>query len=234
MARGSGRAPLCRRCPMAGYRLRDGLSFCRIGERSLFLDLVADRYFCLSGPLDRAFSALCESEPADPALVSTLVEMGILIVSRDAPPPSPCASRSWIATGKSDLHARPSVAIIAMALARRALWSRRVRHRPLAENVQYLERQKQKGARTGSSPPAAIARIEGAYRRAALIVPTRDRCLATSMALMSALTAQGARADLVLGVKLDPFQAHCWVELDGAVIGDEPDLLRPFTPILVV
>lgn len=234
MARGSRRAPLCRRCPMAGYRLRDGLSFCRIGERSLFLDLVADRYFCLSAPLDRAFSALCESAPVDPALASTLVEMGILIASRDAPSPGPCAARSWIATGKSDLHARPSIASIAMALARRALWSRRVRHRPLAENIQYLERQKQKDARTGSPAPAAIARIEGAYRRAALIVPTRDRCLATSMALMSALMAQGARADLVLGVKLDPFQAHCWVELDGAVIGDEPDLLRPFTPILVV
>lgn len=219
---------------MAGYRLRDGLSFCRIGERSLFLDLVADHYFCLSAPLDRAFSALCETKVVDPALASILVEMGIIIASRDAPSPSPCASRSWIATGRSDLHARSAIASLAMALARRALWSRRVRHRPLAENVQYLERQKQKGARTGSPPSATIARIEEAYRRAALIVPTRDRCLATSMALMSALMAQGARADLVLGVKLDPFQAHCWVELDGAVIGDEPDLLRPFTPILVV
>jgi hypothetical protein len=219
---------------MAGHRLRDGLSFCRIGERSLFLDLVADRYFCLSAPLDRAFSALCGTEPADPALASTLVEMGILIASRDALSPSPCAARSWTTTAKSDPHARPSIASIAMALARRALWSRRVGRRPLAQNVQYLERQKQKGARTGPPPPAAIARIEGAYRRAALIVPTRDRCLATSMALMSALMAQGARADLVLGVKLDPFQAHCWVELDGAVIGDEPDLLRPFSPILVV
>lgn len=219
---------------MAGYRLRDGLSFCRIGERSLFLDLVADRYFGLSAPLDRAFFALCETEAIDPALASTLVEMGIIIASHDAPSPSPCAARSWTATGKSDPDARPSIASIAMALARRASWSRRVRRRPLAQNVQYLKRQKHKDARTGSPPPAAIARIEGAYRRAALIVPTRDRCLATSMALMSALMAQGARADLVLGVKLDPFQAHCWVELDGAVIGDEPDLLRPFTPILVV
>jgi hypothetical protein len=219
---------------MAGYRLRDGLSFCRIGERSLFLDLVADRYFCLSAPLGRAFSALCEAEATDPALASILVEMGIIIASHDAPSPSPCASRSWMATGKSDPDARPSIASIAMALARRTLWSRRVRRRPLAQNVHYLERQKQKDARTGPPPSAAIARIEGAYRRAALIVPTRNRCLATSMALMSALMAQGARADLVLGVKLDPFQAHCWVELDGAVIGDEPDLLRPFTPILVV
>jgi len=234
VARGSRRAPLCRRCPMAGYRLRDGLSFCRIGERSLFLDLVADRYFCLSAPLDRAFSALCETEPADAALAQTLVGMGILIASRDAPSPSPCAARSLVATVTSDLHARPSIVSTAMALARRASWSRRVRRLPLAQNVQYLERQKQGGARREAPPPAAIARIEGAYRRAALIVPTRDRCLATSMALMSALMAQGARADLVLGVKLDPFQAHCWVELDGAVIGDEPDLLRPFTPILVV
>ena len=60
---------------------------------------------------------------------------------------------------------------------------------------------------------------------------TSSACIAASMALMAALAARGANPTLVLGVKLDPFQAHCWVELAGTVLNDAPDHVRPFTPI---
>ncbi|MDR7157123.1 hypothetical protein J2W40_003971 [Sphingobium xenophagum] len=217
---------------MASYRLRTGLSFCRIDNRTLFLDLPTDRYFGLSVPLDTAFQALLDTGAADPAL-AILVEMGLIIPCPEGGRPSPCPAASPVPILPPQLEppARPSLLAIAMALATRAHWTLRVRYCPLAANIDRLARRKDAGAPMPKPTAAAIARLAEAHRRAGLILSARDQCLPTSMALMAALTKRGARPTLVLGVKLDPFQAHCWVELAGTVLNDAPDHVRPFTPI---
>ncbi|KFL46071.1 hypothetical protein IL54_1484 [Sphingobium sp. ba1] len=118
-----------------------------------------------------------------------------------------------------------------MALVARVHWTLRVRYCPLAANIDRLARRKDAPALRPRPTSAAIARLAEAHRRAGLILSARDQCLPTSMALMATLTARGANPTLVLGVKLDPFQAHCWVELAGTVLNDAPDHVRPFTPI---
>jgi len=217
---------------MAGYSLRDGLSFCRIGKRTLFLDLQADRYFGLGGPLDTAFQALLDTGTTDPAL-AILVEMDILVPNPEygLPGPCPAASPAPILAPPSEPPARPSLRAIARALVARVHWTLRVRYCPLAANIDRLARRKDAPASTRGPTPATIARLAEAHRRAGLILSARDQCLPTSMALMAALAARGANPTLVLGVKLDPFQAHCWVELAGAILNDAPDHVRPFTPI---
>ncbi|WP_052027583.1 lasso peptide biosynthesis B2 protein [Sphingobium sp. ba1] len=217
---------------MAGYRLRTGLSFCRIDNRTLFLDLPADRYFGLGGPLDTAFQALLDTGAADPAL-ATLVERGLIIPCPEGGLPVPCPTTSPgpILPPPSEPPARPSLLAIAMALVARVHWTLRVRYCPLAANIDRLARRKDAPALRPRPTSAAIARLAEAHRRAGLILSARDQCLPTSMALMATLTARGANPTLVLGVKLDPFQAHCWVELAGTVLNDAPDHVRPFTPI---
>lgn len=217
---------------MAGYRLRTGLSFCRIDNRTLFLDLQADRYFGLSAPLDTAFQTLLDTGGADPAL-AILVEMDILIPNPEDRLPSPCpaASPGPILPPPLEPHARPSLLAIAVAIITRAHWALRVRYCPLTANIDRLARRKDALASGPRPTSATIARLAEAHRRAGLILSARDQCLPTSMALMAALTARGANPTLVLGVKLDPFQAHCWVELAGTVLNDAPDHVRPFTPI---
>jgi hypothetical protein len=220
---------------MAGYRLRTGLSFCRIDNRTLFLDLQADRYFGLGGPLDTAFQALLDTGITDPAL-ATLVERGLIIPCPEDGLPSPCpaASPGPILPPQLERPARPSLLAIAMALVARVHWALRVRYCPLAANIDRLARRKDAAAPTPGPAPATIVRLAEAHRRAGLILSARDQCLPTSMALMAALIAQGTNPTLVLGVKLDPFQAHCWVELAGSVLNDAPDHVRPFTPIRLV
>lgn len=217
---------------MAGYRLRTGLSFCRIDKRTLFLDLQADRYFGLGAPLDTAFQALLDTGAADPAL-AILVERGLIIPCPEDGLPSPCptASPGPILPPPSEPPARPSLLAIAMALVARVHWALRVRYCPLAANIDRLARRKDAADSKRGPAPATIARLAEAHRRAGLILSARDQCLPTSMALMAVLTKRGARPTLVLGVKLEPFQAHCWVELAGAVLNDAPDHVRPFTPI---
>jgi len=38
----------------------------------------------------------------------------------------------------------------------------------------------------------------------------------------------------VIGIRPDPFLAHCWVQHKGLVLNDDIDNVRTFTPILVI
>lgn len=63
---------------------------------------------------------------------------------------------------------------------------------------------------------------------------SRDRCLPRSLALTHALRTQGCAAQLVIGVAMQPFAAHAWVQDDDRVVNDTLDHAALFTPILVV
>jgi len=36
----------------------------------------------------------------------------------------------------------------------------------------------------------------------------------------------------VFGVRGAPFAAHCWVEIEGVPVNDDPDFVAPYVPIL--
>jgi hypothetical protein len=50
----------------------------------------------------------------------------------------------------------------------------------------------------------------------------RVKCLQRSAATTVLLRRHGWRAELVIGVKLVPFQSHAWVEIDHSVVNDKP------------
>jgi hypothetical protein len=72
------------------------------------------------------------------------------------------------------------------------------------------------------------------FRRARAWVPIKPSCLQDSLALHQWLGRYGAGADLVMGVKLDPFAAHCWLQVGDIVLNDLPETVAAFTPILAV
>jgi hypothetical protein len=91
-----------------------------------------------------------------------------------------------------------------------------VRH-PLPEAVARL------GAAEGWSPqPTAL--LSRAVTRALRIGPWRPRCLTRSMVLYRLLRAQGAPAQLVIGLpsQANSWDAHAWVELSGQDVGPAP------------
>lgn len=73
-----------------------------------------------------------------------------------------------------------------------------------------------------------------AFEQARLLRSTADRCLPRSIALALCLTAKQCRVHVVLGVKLAPFSAHCWVQDGGAVLNDSLEEVQRYSPILVV
>lgn len=82
-------------------------------------------------------------------------------------------------------------------------------------------------------PVAATARmVDVAAHRGA----PRGTCLTRSLTLWWLLRWQGVDSDLRIGVRRSDrkFEAHAWLERDGVVLNDRPDVSQdysPFTPI---
>jgi hypothetical protein len=87
--------------------------------------------------------------------------------------------------------------------------------------VRFLQRAPaQTFAGTGSQRNVA-KRLARALQHAARQLPFRTRCLVHACALCRLCGRAGVPASLVIGVQTLPFEAHAWVETNGAVIGDD-------------
>lgn len=218
------------------YTLRPDLAFCFVQQRAIFLDMAADRYFSLDGPAGDSFSRLVAEKPLSPAddeALTRLVARGILeskdVGSVPAPCRHPAPRHSYLDAPIASADARrlPSVA---WHLGATKLRLRRV---PLASMVQYVALAKK---RPGTPNPvgADLHKLAQTYEWTRRFLMPLDRCLVRALALAGQAAGAGHRIDLVFGVQLRPFGAHCWVEYEGMVLDDRLDHVRNFTPILAV
>jgi hypothetical protein len=88
-------------------------------------------------------------------------------------------------------------------------------------------------------PPAsgdALDAIEAGRRFWTLLpyLPIEGECLVRSALLMRFLRAAGLDADWVFGVRLHPFAAHCWVQVNDICLNDDVERLSAYAPIMVV
>jgi hypothetical protein len=81
----------------------------------------------------------------------------------------------------------------------------------------------------------AEAAIEAGRRFWALMpyLPIEGECLVRSAMLIRFLRRHGLRADWVFGVRLCPFTAHCWVQVEDVCLNDDVERLVAYTPIMV-
>jgi len=87
-----------------------------------------------------------------------------------------------------------------------------------------------------TAPRAArIQRLAWAVDTAARNSVPPATCLPRSWALWRLLTTSGVRAEVRIGVMRPgdgTIAAHAWVEADGTVIGDSPDVAERFKPLV--
>jgi len=218
---------------MSPYRLADHLGTCEVDGRTVMLDLRRDRYFLLDADTStalRRWRAEEGLESDDPAIIR-LNTMG-MIVSADA-----------TASEADDRPAVPTTSLLdQIAPLQPGAWSvlpevaaimwgtrRRLSHRGLQSEVDAFRRRKPSEVRD-SDPAVQLARFRAARR----LVPIAPTCLTDSLALAAFLASRGIPADLVFGVKLDPFAAHCWLQNQQAILNDAADAVTEFTPIMAV
>lgn len=221
-----------------GFKLRQGISFCEVSERLLFLDIVADRYFCLQPPAEAAFRALVGDRDLDDAGERGLAGMlraGTLIRTAEDISPFPIrpgrqASLSLLDSQDHPVSAlRVASAVVSIVIARHGLRPGRLHH-----ILQALDLAKVPWPRSGTVDLDEIQAAASAFAASARWLRSHDQCLPRSIALARHLAARNLPADLAIGVKLRPFAAHAWVQSGSWLVNDRIDTIRSYTPILVI
>lgn len=225
---------------MTHYVLRDDISYCQIGERLVFLDIGSDRYFHLPGALEQALTAYLDDTRRSAPQLDQLIERAILVEQPAAkadnrPSIKPVArSAMEVASGLRRLRMSEQLEVFATVLITRIA----LKFSTLKTILEGLKAARR--IHTASSEPheefpeRSIFDASAAFRRARLYVPIDMRCLLDSIAMARFLLRRGIPAHVVFGVALDPFSAHCWVQVDDLVLNDSVGNVASHTPIRVV
>ncbi|MEO8454065.1 MAG: lasso peptide biosynthesis B2 protein [Sphingomicrobium sp.] len=217
-------------------QLRDNLHWCDCDGRAVFLDVQADRYFCLPQTANDAFRRLAAgaTQPEDIERLHALAASGMLIEAGAgvAVPPPP---RIDPPTGDFVEDPKPRAGLLSIA---RALASE-LRGASLLRTKRFhavIAAAQSRGQRRESTvePGRLVQEIVSASAALSVVTRSHDRCLVRALAVHSVCRRSGIRTKLVFGVVAHPFTAHCWVQLGSAVLVGGYEQARLYTPILVI
>lgn len=206
-----------------------GISYCVCDDRAVFLDVERDRYFCLPSHLNQAFvRTVIDGDAMASADAERLRALGI-----ENPTPREFAARR-------NTHAMPIKEMVPSDRASSVLWASaahwlvqsRLKRWRFARLLAYERCRAPRRVR--HTPDQTLAKLHAAFRRTSLWMGEADQCLARSIAFRMLAFRLGFAPTLVLGVKLDPFAAHCWVQSEDCVANDSLERVRCFTPIFAL
>lgn len=218
------------------YALNPGISFCRIDDRFVVLDLIGDRYFCLEGAAEQGFRRFTERAPA--ALTPSddgdaLVGLGILHTTLEATPitacPAPPEAARILAPLEMPIAIGPLARTAVRLLTARATLKLLGLNAVIAPLAAIKRRRRLETAHPGRLR-SAIAPVQHLDR---WLTPL-DQCVPRSVTIMRCCLAADIDATLVIGVKLRPFAAHCWAQQGEMLLAEQLDTVRLYTPILVI
>lgn len=224
---------------MHRYTLRNDLTFCRIGERLVFLDVGNDRYFRLPQAPEHSLLAYLAHDPVSDLEINDLVERGLLVERSQATagpqlpviPVARSAMEMPVPARQPKLFEK--LEVLALVLSTRLA----LKCKPLGRVLGSLSA----GAQGRGTQQRSVAGLEqrltdaaSVFRHSRVWVPVEMRCLLDSVALAKFLRRRQLDAQLVFGVALDPFSAHCWVQAGDLVLNDTVGNVHAHTPIRVV
>lgn len=239
---------------MQPYLLAPHVYPCVSGQHVVLMDLERDKYVAVVpahrlaawvrgwpvGSMHAADSPHDAVAGAD-ALVSQMLAHGMLVsdphVGKPAVPVT--AARAARSLVELDLDDRPRTgAALLWRFGRSYLHAQlSLKLRPIQAIVETVRNRK--AARAARSHPDADAvrlrtLVNAFTRLRPLFYTQRSACLLDSLTMVHFLGAEGFHPDWVFGVKTEPFDAHCWLQLGEAVLNDAPDHVRQYSPILIV
>lgn len=219
------------------YKIESEVSFCHIDNRCVFLNLKKDNYLCISGDINKSFlknmnkDSLCANDHRN---LTILVSQGLLSAKshgKTSTNPSPCkiipAYDQFLARPE-----RPDYSLLPCALYDYGTTKIRLKALPIVDIINSIRSKKKRAdtKRTG----AGYYEYLKASKLIDLLTTSREQCLPRSLSLTKGLMRRGYVPDIVFGVTLDPFFAHCWVQHRGLILNDTLDRVSEFTPILNV
>lgn len=223
---------------MSAHTLRREMSCCRIGDEVVFLDISRDRYFRLAPELERAFLRFMDGGQLEPRSLEALVQRGVLLPGLAGGQPvwaeATTPLRSAMEMPSPPVHVDLPAGADVLLATLRARWD--LRTKPLEAILSELGpivEGPAKAPRHGADTPYLFD-CAAQFRRARLYAPVAMRCLIDSIAMTRFLRRRKLTAQIVFGVALNPFSAHCWVQSGDVVLNDSIGNVNAHTVIRVV
>ncbi len=215
------------------WQLAPGTGFCEVGGELLFLDLRRDRYLALRGEDRMTFDRLRVGEAGDQGAMTRLACSGLIVAGNGGR----AIKATEIIVPDEDLSASAARTGsgwgTAFAAARGLIWARfAMRPARLARTAEYLAAAK--ANRAGAGKECQAEQLAAGFAASRWLIPIAPRCLVDALALDRLLLRQGVAATLVFGVRLNPFNAHCWLQTERTILTGTAAEARNFTPILTV
>ncbi|WP_404478363.1 lasso peptide biosynthesis B2 protein [Novosphingobium sp. BL-52-GroH] len=216
--------------------LQPWISHCTIGDHTILLDAKRNRYSALSTVTMNALVA-GRFDEINPAILKTAKRKGwILPGSADPAQPAQTTLRAPIGPTRQ-LAISGTEAYVSWPLrvkVARALVSTR-----LTLAIYGLERSFDMiGIRNAQASrqhsPQSPQEILGGFNWAERYILGPNVCLIRSIAMQTVLARAGLPSQLLFGVKLYPFEAHCWLQQGDMLINDTLERTGMFTPIRMV
>lgn len=228
---------------MAHYFLPQHVHACFAANRTIFLDMKRGRYFGLDPEKTQLLHhALDDSNAvAAPAIAVELISMGLLTTSRNAsktflPPPASAPETSLLPL--SEDRPRVSAARMVRFFATCSAVSLRLKLRPLERSLVHLAQRKSRCTARFVADDATLDRARDLTRAFLHLRPfayaARDKCLLDSLTLAEFLASYGIRTTCIFGVRANPFEAHCWLQIGSHVVNETPQMAQRYAPILSV
>lgn len=225
---------------MTRYVMREGLSFCEAGGRLVFLDVRNDRYLRLPLALERTLVAYLSSETETDLDVGELITRGFLVEASAIPSyaseaaQEPARSAMELSPARATIRLLDIFEVLVIVLSTRL----RLRFHPLHRVLDSLKRTPDQSAdhRPTARAPQTQQILDAAarFRQIRLYIPVGMRCLIDSIAMARFLKRRNLDVQIVFGVAVDPFSAHCWVQAGDLVLNDTWGNVTSHVPIRVV
>lgn len=214
--------------------LRNTVHACISNNRIALLDLESATYFCAPEDLDLPLQKIMAGERLaveERLALDELIADGILVEDSDAARPqteipkfpshqlTENGASSWLDTLRACCAQINAMAVL--------------KFRPLAETVER-RRARRVNLHTHLADTQILARTANAFAQSERLLPSNDRCLRRSLAMVDYLARFNIPAVVVIAVKMRPFGAHAWVQIDDVLLNDSLDNIRTFTPILAI
>lgn len=221
------------------YEVKPEIAYCVAGRTVILLDIEEGRYFRLPEAAAGAFIRLLarhgELAPEDEASLASLLNGGLL-TPVDGPKSMALAADLEPARSEVKLFTAARVPILYLILTAwcqmaAAIW---LRYRDFQSVLKRLKAPARMRPLRNRDWERRTHQLVTAFERADSLLGRTDRCLVRSVAMASACRRLGISAQFVIGVRSEPFVAHCWVQRDDTVLNDTVEHVRTFTPILVL
>ncbi|MFN7166777.1 MAG: lasso peptide biosynthesis B2 protein [Pannonibacter sp.] len=224
------------------FALSENATYCDVGASIIAMNTASDRYLLIAGRQAGWFHELRLTRSAadlspEAGRFASILEMHGILAPRNArgrlivPFSYPQATASLIDTPAP--HVANVSPIAALRFLQAFLRAKSLQGPgPVTPHLAAVRSWKQRLPSHVGAAGAPLASYVLPYQTlSTLFVTTQDACLPRSLLLLAYLALRGVRADLVFGVRLSPFMAHCWVQQGRTVLNDHLENTASFTQI---